>query len=356
MDDIAPVPIVPSSKPEYFFDENATYLISGGLGGVGRSIFQWMVDLKAKSFLLLSRSGAKGQAAQESLAKMAERNVNIAGPPCYISCEATVTKVLETYSLTMPPIKGCIQAAMVLKQASIKPEVQGSWNLMLSFIASITGSPISLNLGPILSVGITAEKSLVESLAASGFEGIQEREMLALLDWACDPELPIPNSPARHQVITGLGGARTRCIAHGDEVYWMLRPLFSVLRNETAEPGPSAAAAGRTGDHVPGIAALLSATTGPEERQEVIVQALVRKLSRALNIPAEDIEPGKPIYAFGVDSLVALEIRYWFMKEMKANVAVFDIMGSASLRVLAEIVETKSECCPKRAGDGEAGR
>ena len=59
----------------------------------------------------------------------------------------------------------------------------------------------------------------------------------------------------------------------------------------------------------------------------------------------EDIDPGQPIHALGVDSLVALEVRYWLMKEMRAHIAFFDIMGSPSLRALASIVWVWSEYC-----------
>ena len=263
-------------------------------------------------------------------------------------------------------------------EASIKPKVQGSWNLhkhlpvgldffvMLSSIASVTGSrgqanyasgnsyqdalarhrmllgqkAVSLNLGPTLSVGIAAETSIIEMLAGEGFEGIRENEMLALMDWACDPTLSIPDTLTQHQVITGLGGARNRNAEPEEMVYWMQKPLFSVLRNAK---NPSASGSAKSSRQGPSIGALIAAATSPAAGQEVIISALAQKLMRALNIPLEDVDPGRPIHAFGVDSLVALEVRYWFMKEMKANIAVFDIMGSPSLRALAGIVWGKSE-------------
>ena len=79
------------------------------------------------------------------------------------------------------------------------------------------------------------------------------------------------------------------------------------------------------------------------DRQNVTVDALVLKLARALSIPVEDVDPAKPIHAAGADSVVALEVRYWFMKEVKANMAVPEIMSSSSLRDLAALVETRSE-------------
>jgi hypothetical protein len=40
------------------------------------------------------------------------------------------------------------------------------------------------------------------------------------------------------------------------------------------------------------------------------------------------------MYAYGVDSLVAVEVRYWFLKEFNAQVAVFEILSIAALRFL----------------------
>lgn len=80
-----------------------------------------MVDRKARHFVLLSRSGAKDAAAIDLIEEMKLRHVKIATPPCDISVEDAVLKTLEECKRTMPPIKGCIQASMVLKVAKSHP-------------------------------------------------------------------------------------------------------------------------------------------------------------------------------------------------------------------------------------------
>lgn len=107
--------ILPSTHPAYYFDQNATYVITGGFGGIGRSITRWMVDRKARHMLLLSRSGAKTEAALELLDEMKMKGVNIVAPACDISDEQALLSVLKTCSRDMPPIKGCIQGSMVLQ-------------------------------------------------------------------------------------------------------------------------------------------------------------------------------------------------------------------------------------------------
>ncbi len=109
---------MPSSRPTYLFDEKASYVIAGGLGGLGRSITRWMVDRSARNFILLSRSGAKSNEAIDLIEEMRSRGVSIVAPPCDVSDEAAVSTILEECKRTLPPVKGCIQASMVLKVVS----------------------------------------------------------------------------------------------------------------------------------------------------------------------------------------------------------------------------------------------
>lgn len=109
---------MPSSAPTYSFEQDATYLIAGGLGGLGRAITRWMVSRGARNFILLSRSGAKSKESIDLIEELKPRGVAIAAPPCDVSVEDEVSTTLAKYRSTMPPIRGCIQASMVLKVGS----------------------------------------------------------------------------------------------------------------------------------------------------------------------------------------------------------------------------------------------
>ena len=101
--------------PTYYFDRNATYVIAGGFGGLGRSIAGWMVSRNARHLILLSRSGARNKTALELLDELKAKGVTVAAPICDISDEQALVSALNVCSRTMPPIKGCIQGSMVLK-------------------------------------------------------------------------------------------------------------------------------------------------------------------------------------------------------------------------------------------------
>lgn len=104
------------TKPAYLFDSNGTYVVAGGLGGIGRSIARWLVSCGAKNLLLLSRSGPAGnEKAQALLAEMKEKAVHVESPVCDITCLTSLQKVVKECEGTMPPIKGVFQASMVLR-------------------------------------------------------------------------------------------------------------------------------------------------------------------------------------------------------------------------------------------------
>jgi NADPH:quinone reductase-like Zn-dependent oxidoreductase len=122
--------IVPDSRPTYYFDANATYVIAGGLGGLGRSMARWMVRRGAKSLILLSRSGASTESAQGLVSELKAMGCNVATPQCDISKEQELQAVLSECTRFMPPIKGCIQGAMVLKVGCFRAFLFASCLLM----------------------------------------------------------------------------------------------------------------------------------------------------------------------------------------------------------------------------------
>ena len=80
-----------------------------------------MVKWGARHVLILSRSGPTNTSAIVLLKEMAAKGANLVAPPCDISDADSLASVLRVQSQTMPPIKGCIQGAMVLKVGSLKP-------------------------------------------------------------------------------------------------------------------------------------------------------------------------------------------------------------------------------------------
>jgi NADPH:quinone reductase-like Zn-dependent oxidoreductase/SAM-dependent methyltransferase len=109
------VPIIPSPKPTARFDSGASYVIVGGLGGLGQAIARWAVSRGANNLILLSRSGPVKAAAKAFLEELAPSCQNIATPACDVADKEALRKCIDECLTYMPRIKGCVQGSMVLK-------------------------------------------------------------------------------------------------------------------------------------------------------------------------------------------------------------------------------------------------
>jgi len=96
---------------------DATYAVVGGLGGLGREIISWMADHGARNILSLSRSGAKDQRSLELIQEMSARGVRLIAEKCDVTSREQVASLAQRIRDEdgMPPIRGMIQSAMVLR-------------------------------------------------------------------------------------------------------------------------------------------------------------------------------------------------------------------------------------------------
>ncbi|KAK3937139.1 hypothetical protein QBC46DRAFT_294875 [Diplogelasinospora grovesii] len=389
------------TKSAWRFDPNASYVIAGGLGGLGRGIVRWMVEDKgAKHLILLSRSGlaaSSSRAAAQLVADLRARydDVNIVAPRCDVSSADSLSAVLEDCcccSGGMPPIKGCINAAMALQDGvfenmtyeqwslTIRSKVQTSWNLhrllpqdldffvLLSSLAGIYGSiaqsnyaagcnfqdalaryrtsrgqkAISLDIGWMRNIGIIAENAAYQATRknAADMGQIEDTELMALLDVYCDPDRRAPQQGLldKAQLLVGVVTPADLLARGQSPPALALRPLFA---------GFSRVAGGKVKQQQEGrevdFAALFRQAAAAEDRADIAVRALVVKLARALSIAADDVELTKQLSDYGVDSLMAVELRNWIARDFAANVAVFEIMGGTTIAAIGGLVVEKSE-------------
>jgi acyl transferase domain-containing protein len=129
-----------SHKSASAFQPDGTYLITGGLGGIGLTVAKWMVDRGARHLVLVGRSEASA-AAQDVLNAMRKHNAKIVVARADVTREDQVAGVLAEISQSMPPLKGIIHAAGVFDRVMLvqqqwepfakvlAPKVEGAWNL-----------------------------------------------------------------------------------------------------------------------------------------------------------------------------------------------------------------------------------
>ena len=94
------------------FDSGAAYIITGGVGGLGKPIALWMVEHGARFLMFLSRSVGQSdhdKAFFEELKSMGCTTMTVQGRV------EKMEDVEKAISLTPKPIKGVIHLAMVLR-------------------------------------------------------------------------------------------------------------------------------------------------------------------------------------------------------------------------------------------------
>lgn len=172
---------------------------------------------------------------------------------------------------------------------------------------------------------------------------ISGREILTFLDLYCDPVSPVTG---QSHIIMGLG-TPADLLAQGKEPpEFMQRPLFAAHARPFGGQGSNAAEGNVN------YGALFRQAESAEGRAGIVFEPLAKKLARALSIKPEDIDPSQPLHVFGVDSLVAMEIRNWIAKEFVADLAVFELMGGRSVAAICELVAKRSQLQVKGQGNG----
>lgn len=104
------------NRPAWKFDANASYLVAGGLGGLGRAIMRWMVEHGAKNLIIPSRSGPSSEPAIAVVEELQQKGVRVLTPRCDVSSAEELSAALNSLNQAgFPPIKGCINATMELQ-------------------------------------------------------------------------------------------------------------------------------------------------------------------------------------------------------------------------------------------------
>ncbi|MCA9971994.1 MAG: SDR family NAD(P)-dependent oxidoreductase, partial [Anaerolineales bacterium] len=101
--------------------DNAAYLVTGGLGGLGLTVAQWMAAQGARHLVLVGRS-APSETAQGVLADLAAAGVDVHVARGDISQEADVQRILDDVNEALPPLRGIIHAAGVLDDGIISEQ------------------------------------------------------------------------------------------------------------------------------------------------------------------------------------------------------------------------------------------
>lgn len=105
---------------EAHFSADASYLIVGAFGGIGQSVSRWMASAGARTLILLFRNAERSQeGAGEFLKDLESMRCRIFIASCDVSdLDSLKAAIAKAAAQDLPPIRGVIQSAMVLKVRS----------------------------------------------------------------------------------------------------------------------------------------------------------------------------------------------------------------------------------------------
>lgn len=102
-------------RPTAKLRPDSSYLIVGGLGGIGASVCHFLANHGAKHLIVLSRSANAQDKARSLFDEMDAIGCKIKAVGCDISNASSLADALKTCAQEMPRIRGVVQGAMVLQ-------------------------------------------------------------------------------------------------------------------------------------------------------------------------------------------------------------------------------------------------
>ncbi len=113
------LPIVPQSGALALSD-TASYFISGGLTGFGLATARWLASCGARHLVLAGRRGANTPEAASALADLRKAGVTVEAVTCDVTDRVQLAGVIDRFGKDLPPLKGMVHGAMVLRDAPIR--------------------------------------------------------------------------------------------------------------------------------------------------------------------------------------------------------------------------------------------
>jgi myxalamid-type polyketide synthase MxaB len=122
------------------FDDQKSYLITGGFGELGMKVADWMVNLGAKHLILMGRN-LPSEKVKAAINYLNERGAKLVTFQVDVSDKDKLAESLNAIRMSMPPLRGIIHAAGTFDdglliqhkweqyESVMKPKIAGAWNL-----------------------------------------------------------------------------------------------------------------------------------------------------------------------------------------------------------------------------------
>lgn len=362
------------------FRPDGTYLITGGLGGVGLRAARWMVEQGARHLVLMGRHEAT-EKAKAMLQAMRAAGATVAVILVDVAREAQLADALAWIRRRMPPLRGVFHSAVVLDDSILiqlnqerflgvmPPKVDGAWNLhrltlddpldyfvLFSSAASLIGSPgqgnyaaanafmdalayyrrqqgypaLSINWGRWGEVGQALKEKRGERLDLRGFTSMKPQEGLAVLGMLLRQGLP--------QI-----GVMSFHLAAWSQFYPDLTrsSLFACLFEEARARDRS-----EIRKQVPTREML--AVLDDEQRRQTLALYLSDQIARVLGHTSLELDPHQQLNRLGIDSLMSVELKNRIGSDLDVVIPVTTFLQGITFAQLIVQVTAQIAAEPER--------
>ncbi|OPB43455.1 putative lovastatin nonaketide synthase protein [Trichoderma guizhouense] len=366
------------------FSRDKTYLLVGLTGKIGQSIAKWLVANGAGCVCLMSRNPNIEPAWIESFQ-------GTGGDVKIYSMDSTditsVETVMNEIRATCPPIGGVAHGSMVLHdslfskmtvedmQTVLAPKIDGAIYLdqlfydddldffvLFSSAACVVGNLGQANyaaangylnslsrqrrrrgvagstfdIGQVAGVGYieSAGQIVMDQLSALGLQRLSEADLQQVFAETIRAGRPDPKDAETTPFAVVTSGIRNFSEDENIKGPWFTNPFFShcVIDAKVAELESDSS---DKKSNIPAARQLVKATSR-EQALDILKECFATKLRVILQLGSQDIDYDAPLVELGIDSLVAVEVRSWFLKEVRVDIPVLKVVGGASLAELCD--------------------
>lgn len=358
----------PSLPANLQLNPDATYMVTGGLGGFGLRTAQWLAEKGAKHLLLLSRRGPSSEEATQTIALLTSQGINVVALACDVSNADDVHTAFQYAAERMPPVKGIVHAATVIDDALIMnmqpeqirrvlgPKVLGALHLHQQSL--LLESPLDMfvvySSATTLFGNLGQSNYVAANLWLEALTGLRLQSGLAAtcVRWGAidDVGFLARNTQIKNALQDRMGGAALpAAIALGAlesmlvhkrshlgvmELDWSALDRFLPTANSPKFSDLAHMAAETEHDGNRENWAELIATLSPEELYSHAEQIVKSEISDILRLPLQRIDSQQSIYDMGLDSLLGVELVLALENRFDIRIPVMSLNESPTIEKL----------------------
>jgi amino acid adenylation domain-containing protein len=348
---------------------DATYLITGGTGGLGLQAARWLSEAGARSLVLVGRSQTPPRATQIVLDELRAKGVTVSVVSADVGTRAGARLAIQAATKMALPLRGVLHAAGTIEDALIEKlsseqirhvfdgKVLGAWHLheltqsapldffvVFSSIAAALGSPGQAH--------YAAANRILDTVASIRRSGGLPGTSIAFGPVGDCGYLARRLNVRRYVESAGLQPLSTAAAMAG---------LATLLRKDAANVGFAQIDWGMLGQSfssitsAPRTASLVQATgtgtdsmdgqirgvilSSPEAQQHrIAADYLVDKVAAALKVEPVLIEPERPLHEIGLDSLTAFELKNRVEADLGIVLPVGKFLQKPTISVIASAI------------------